>query len=109
MDIKMPCADTGVEKCILLRWLVDLGDRIAPGDDIAVLKVPGGQEYDLKVYEHGCVDRLLISAGKTVSVGTVIANLTPDKYKGHTHPQISKVERYMSEPVVKTGLQKNGN
>jgi len=107
MDIKMPCADAGLEKSTLARWLVKPGDQVEPGDTIALVVIPNGDSYELKIYERGWISRLLIPGGTMVSVGSVIASLAPEGNGIYTHPQVARIERYMSEPVVKSSLQKS--
>ena len=107
MDINMPCADAGLEKSTLARWLVKPGDQVAPGDIIALVVIPDGDKYELRIYERGWISRLLIPDGTMVSVGTAIASLSTERNGTYTHPQVARIERYMSEPVVKSSLQKS--
>jgi len=104
MDINMPCADAGLEKSTLARWLVKPGDQVAPGDIIALVVIPDGDKYELRIYERGWISRLLIPDGTMVSVGTAIASLSTERNGTYTHPQVARIERYMSEPVVKSSL-----
>lgn len=102
MEILMPCADTGVEECTLVRWLVSEGDSIEPGVEVAVIQVPENRRFDVRLYERGRVGKLLVVEGRTVPVGASILDLVPARRERQgAKPQVRLLERYMSEPVVR--------
>lgn len=75
IDIVMPKLSDTMDEGTVLRWLVQPGDKVRPGDVIAEVETDKAT-MDLEVYDTGTVDRVLIQEGETATVGTPIAVLS---------------------------------
>jgi pyruvate dehydrogenase E2 component (dihydrolipoamide acetyltransferase) len=58
----------------LTKWRVEVGDRISQGDIIAEVETEKGI-IEVEVFESGTVQKLLVSEGQKVPVGTVLAEI----------------------------------
>lgn len=99
--IKLPGPDTGIERVTLKQWHIAPGDTVRTGDDIAMIQTPAGKKYDIRVYEEGVVNTLLVQAGQELSVGLPIAELVPEESRRNRGGPVflRLVERYVWEPV----------
>lgn len=68
----MPSLGSGMEQGTLVEWLKKPGERITPGDIIAVIETEKGA-IEVEAFEGGTFARALIELGATVPVGTPIA------------------------------------
>lgn len=71
-EFRMPSLGSGMEQGTLVEWLKKPGERIAPGDIIAVIETEKGA-IEVEAFEGGTFARALIDVGATVPVGTPIA------------------------------------
>lgn len=71
-EFRMPSLGSGMEQGTLVEWLKKPGERIAPGDIIAVIETEKGA-IEVEAFESGTFARALIELGATVPVGTPIA------------------------------------
>lgn len=73
-DFLMPSLGADMEFAVLVEWLVKPGDRLKPGDLIAVVETDKGA-IDLEVFEECVVDSLIVEAGTEVKVDALLARL----------------------------------
>ncbi len=72
VQILLPQWGMGMEEGMIIEWTVQPGDRVNHGDIIALVetaKVDG----ELEAPADGVIDEILVSAGETVKVGTLLA------------------------------------
>ncbi|WP_206244148.1 dihydrolipoamide acetyltransferase family protein [Novosphingobium terrae] len=75
IELSMPALSPTMEKGTLARWLVNEGDLVKAGDQIAEIETDKAT-MEFEVADGGRVLRLLVPAGsENVAVGTVIAVL----------------------------------
>lgn len=72
---RMPSLGADMEAGILVEWLKRPGDAVARGDIIAVVETQKGA-IEVETFEAGVIERLLVTPGTTVPVGTPLALLT---------------------------------
>lgn len=68
----MPSLGSGMEQGTLVEWLKQPGEKITPGDIIAVIETEKGA-IEVEAFQGGTFTRSLIEIGATVPVGTPIA------------------------------------
>ncbi|MEZ5670663.1 MAG: dihydrolipoamide acetyltransferase family protein [Alphaproteobacteria bacterium] len=68
----MPSLGADMESGTLVEWLKQPGDRLAPGDIIAVVETDKGA-IEIEVFERGTLTEQLLQPGATVPVGTPMA------------------------------------
>ncbi len=73
-DFRMPMLGADMEAGTLVRWLKQPGDTVARGDIIAVVDTQKGA-IDIEVFEDGVLDRVVVTPGTKVPVGTVLAHI----------------------------------
>jgi pyruvate dehydrogenase E2 component (dihydrolipoamide acetyltransferase) len=71
-EFRMPSLGSGMEQGTLVEWLKKPGERITPGDIIAVIETEKGA-IEVEAFQGGTFMRSLIEIGATVPVGTPIA------------------------------------
>ena len=76
MDVTLPKWGA-MEEGDILEWQVEAGDRVEEGEVLATVeaeKVTG----EVEAPSSGILTEILAAPGETVTVGTVIARITPD-------------------------------
>ena len=75
MDITMPKWGMSMQEGVLIEWAVAVGDQVAEGQPLASVET---EKVDAEIESpaDGTVSEILVQAGETVEVGTVIARLT---------------------------------
>ncbi len=73
-DLNMPSFGADMTQGTLVQWLVKQGDSINRGTVIAVIDTHKGA-IDLDLFEDAVIEKLLVSEGQKVKVGTAIAQL----------------------------------
>ena len=68
----MPVLGADMDEGTLLEWLIKPGDEVLKGDVIAVVDT-AKSAIEVESFHTGIVERLVIPAGETVPVGTVLA------------------------------------
>ncbi len=74
MDIKMPKWGMSMQEGLLTEWIVAVGDQVTEGQALACVETEK-VDADIEAPAAGTVAELLVEAGETVEVGTVIARL----------------------------------
>lgn len=75
MDIKVPVMGESVTEGTLANWLVKPGQAVAQDDPIAEIETDK-VAIEVPAPAAGVVSELVIKAGETVAIGTVIARMT---------------------------------
>jgi pyruvate dehydrogenase E2 component (dihydrolipoamide acetyltransferase) len=73
-EFTMPSLGADMTSGTLIEWLVKPGDRVKPGDTMAVVGTEKG-EIEVEVFEEGVVEQLLVTEGVEVPVGAALALL----------------------------------
>lgn len=76
-EFRMPSLGADMEAGRLVEWLVKPGDRTRRGDIVATVETQKGL-FEVEIFEDGIVGELLVQAGQSVPVGTVLAMITPE-------------------------------
>lgn len=78
IEIKMPALSPTMEEGTLAKWLVKVGDSVAPGDVLAEIETDKAtMEYE--AVDEGTIANIAVEAGtEGVKVGTVIATLAEE-------------------------------
>lgn len=71
---RMPSLGADMEAGVLVEWLKQPGDAVARGDIVAVVETQKGA-IEVETFEAGVIERLLVTPGTTVPVGTPLALL----------------------------------
>lgn len=74
IDFLMPSLGADMESAKLVEWLVKPGQRVHPGDIIAVVETQKGA-IDVEVFMDGAVSELVATEGQTVPVGDLLARI----------------------------------
>src|SRR5512135_641292 len=72
----MPSLGADMTSGTVVEWLVKPGDEVRRGQIVAVVDTDKAA-IEVEAYEEGVVTDLLVPAGQTVAVGTVLARLAP--------------------------------
>lgn len=72
---RMPSLGADMEAGVLVEWLKQPGDAVARGDIVAVVETQKGA-IEVETFEAGVIERLLVTPGTSVPVGTPLAQLT---------------------------------
>jgi len=75
MDILMPKWGMSMQEGLLTQWSVAVGDQVTEGQVVASVETEK-VDADIEAPGAGTVSEILVEAGDTVEVGTVIARLT---------------------------------
>ncbi|MBF6354451.1 2-oxo acid dehydrogenase subunit E2 [Nocardia higoensis] len=70
----MPSLGADMTEGTLLRWLVQPGDRVRPGDIVAEVDTTKAA-IDVECFDEGTIGELLVPEGATVAVGTPLATI----------------------------------
>jgi pyruvate/2-oxoglutarate dehydrogenase complex dihydrolipoamide acyltransferase (E2) component len=75
VDITMPKWGMSMQEGVLTEWSVAVGDQVTEGQPLATVET---EKVDAEIESPaaGTVSEILVPAGETVEVGTVIARLT---------------------------------
>ena len=73
-EFLMPSLGADMTAGTLTKWRVGAGDSVSQGDIIAEVETDKGI-IEVEVFESGTVQRLLVSEGQKVPVGTVLAEI----------------------------------
>jgi pyruvate dehydrogenase E2 component (dihydrolipoamide acetyltransferase) len=73
-DFRMPSLGADMTEGVLLEWLVQPGDTVQKGDIVAVVDTAKAA-VEVECFEGGVVDRLLVTEGTQVPVGTPLATI----------------------------------
>jgi len=71
-EITMPQLGLTMESGVLVKWCVQEGDRIAPGEQIFEVETDKAT-VAVEAHEEGTIERILVSEGQEVPVGTLLA------------------------------------
>lgn len=71
-DFRMPMLGADMEAGTLVQWLKQPGDALKRGDIIAVVDTEKGA-IEIEVFEDGVLERVLVTPGEKVPVGTTLA------------------------------------
>lgn len=86
---ELPSLGADMDLGTLLEWYVAPGDRVDPGDVIALVATDKA-DVDVEIWQSGTVDELLVETDLEIAVGTPILRLTasaaaaPIKSSSHT-------------------------
>jgi pyruvate dehydrogenase E2 component (dihydrolipoamide acetyltransferase) len=70
----MPSLGADMDSGTVSQWLVKVGDHVHRGDIVAVVDTDKA-DVDVEIFQDGVIDRILVSEGKKVAVGTPLASL----------------------------------
>jgi pyruvate dehydrogenase E2 component (dihydrolipoamide acetyltransferase) len=73
-SFRMPSLGADMEAGTLVEWLKQPGDEVHRGDIVAVVETEKGA-IEIEIFEDGRLDKLLVTPGTKVPVGTVLATL----------------------------------
>ena len=73
-EFVMPSLGADMTAGTLAKWCVAVGDTVSQGDIVAEVETDKGL-IEVEVFEAGVVEKLLISEGEKVPVGTVLAEI----------------------------------
>ncbi|MHC4908260.1 MAG: dihydrolipoamide acetyltransferase family protein [Planctomycetota bacterium] len=77
IDITMPRLSDTMETGTIINWNVKEGDAVAAGDVVADVETDKAT-MEMQVYDDGTVAKILVPAGQTTEVGSLIAILAED-------------------------------
>jgi pyruvate dehydrogenase E2 component (dihydrolipoamide acetyltransferase) len=75
-EFRMPSLGADMEQGTLVEWLVQPGDTVRKGDLIAAVDTDKAT-IEVECFDSGIVDRLLVTPGRRVPVGTPLAVISP--------------------------------
>ena len=73
-DFLMPALGADMEDGVMTEWLVKPGDRVRPGDIVAVVETQKGA-IDVEIFLTGVVAQIVVPVGTRVPVGAVLARI----------------------------------
>lgn len=73
-EFRMPSLGADMAAGILNEWKISPGDRVSPGDIVAVVETDKGA-IEVEMFTGGTVKRLLVEPGARVPVGTALAEI----------------------------------
>jgi pyruvate dehydrogenase E2 component (dihydrolipoamide acetyltransferase) len=73
-EFRMPSLGPDMESGTLVEWRVKPGDAVKRGDIVALIETDKGV-IDVEIFADGTIEKLLVSQGAHVPVGTVLAQL----------------------------------
>jgi pyruvate dehydrogenase E2 component (dihydrolipoamide acetyltransferase) len=77
IEFAMPSLGADMEDGILVEWRMKPGDLVTRGDIIAEVETQKGL-IEIEIFEEGRIEKILVSEGQRIPVGTVIALINPD-------------------------------
>lgn len=86
-EIFVPASGMAMEEALLAEWLKNPGDRVAPGEAIAVVETDKAS-VELSAKGAGVLGRHLYTAGSTVSGGATVVYVLAD---GEVEPATNRV------------------
>lgn len=73
-DIELPKWGMTMQDGTISEWLKKVGERVEEGEPIAIIETEK-VDTDLESPESGVLKEILVEAGQTVDVGTVLARI----------------------------------
>ncbi|MEE8460292.1 MAG: E3 binding domain-containing protein, partial [Phycisphaerales bacterium] len=73
----MPRLSDTMERGMIIKWNVKEGDAVSAGDSVADIETDKAI-MEMQVFDDGHMARIIVPAGETVEVGTLIAVLAED-------------------------------
>ncbi len=77
IEITMPRLSDTMERGMIIKWNVKEGDAVSAGDSVADIETDKAI-MEMQVFDDGHMARIIVPAGETVEVGTLIAVLAED-------------------------------
>ncbi len=74
MDVILPKWGMTMQEGTITNWLVSVGDELEEGDVIATVETEK-VDTDLEAPATGVLDEIVVAAGATVEVGSVVARI----------------------------------
>lgn len=74
MDVILPKWGMTMQEGTITAWLVSVGDELTEGDLIATVETEK-VDTDLEAPATGVLDEIVVEAGTTVDVGSVVARI----------------------------------
>ena len=108
--LKMPSLGADMESGTLMEWKVKEGDRVRKGQVIVEVESNKGV-IDVEIFEDGVVEKLLVKAGTSCDVGTLIVvivgeNETEEALHEALSPSIEKETKEKASETGKSVKQK---
>jgi pyruvate dehydrogenase E2 component (dihydrolipoamide acetyltransferase) len=94
-DFLMPSLGADMEKGKVVQWLVKAGDRVRPGDVVAVVETHKGA-IDVEIFLEGVIDDL-VAIGEELPVGAVLAHVRDAQEA--TRPRVSPAARRRAQAL----------
>jgi pyruvate dehydrogenase E2 component (dihydrolipoamide acetyltransferase) len=86
-EFRMPSLGADMDAGTLVEWRVKPGDAVKRGEVVAVVETDKGI-VDVEMWEAGVIDSLVVTPGKKVPVGTVLATTrTTEEVAGPAEPK----------------------
>lgn len=85
-DLVMPKLGLTMTEGMLAEWRVNVGNEVASGDILFVVETEK-ITTEIEAPAHGVIQEILVQAGETVPVGTVIGRWTGTGIAGVSHPE----------------------
>lgn len=73
-DVELPKWGMTMQDGTVSEWVKEPGDNVKEGDVIAIIETEK-VDADLEAPESGVLKEILVQAGQTVDVGTVLARI----------------------------------
>jgi pyruvate dehydrogenase E2 component (dihydrolipoamide acetyltransferase) len=73
-ELLMPRLSDSMEEATVVEWLKQVGDEVAPGDEIATVETDKAM-VPLEATDPGVLEAILVPAGETVALGTPLARV----------------------------------
>jgi pyruvate dehydrogenase E2 component (dihydrolipoamide acetyltransferase) len=74
MDVTLPKWGMTMQEGTIAAWLVSVGDAVKEGDPIATVETEK-VDADVEAPSSGVLEEIVVDAGSTVGVGSVIARI----------------------------------
>lgn len=75
-EFLMPSLGADMTEGTVTRWLVKPGDRVRRGDIVVEIETDKAN-MEVEIFESGTIEKILVSEGERVAVGTPLALLAP--------------------------------
>lgn len=101
-DIFVPALGHTMKECLLVEWIVQSGDPVRAGDDIAIIETDKST-MELTASSEGRLGRHLYAAGSRIAVGEIVAYVLADGEEeppGHTPAVVSRPERRDDQAIA---------
>jgi pyruvate dehydrogenase E2 component (dihydrolipoamide acetyltransferase) len=73
-ELAMPRLSDSMEEATIVEWLVQLGDEVSKGDEIAMIETDKAT-VPLEATASGTLTEIVVAAGETAKLGAVLARL----------------------------------